>query len=255
MDQTQLARASFIVIPLILPGRRAMRWPLAIVVGAIVALGLAWGVERGDLTYMVSFSTMAMIYALLSLGLNSQWGLAGHVNFGVAGFFAVGAFTSALVTTTMPTGALAAYSQQAFGLDQPFLVGVIVAGLVSAAVGYLVAIPVLRLRTDFLAIATLGIAEIVRLIFQNERWLANGPQPLRGIPQPLECLFENPAFPGRRTGSPPGSSRSGRATTSMCISSSSPSSSPSSMSPWSAFRARPGAGCSARCATRKTRRQ
>jgi branched-chain amino acid transport system permease protein len=198
MDQTQLARASLIVIPLILlallvlPGRKAVRVPLAIIAGVVAALGLAWGVERGDLTYMVSFSTMAMIYALLSLGLNSQWGLAGHVNFGVAGFFAVGAFTSALVTTTMPVGALAAYSQQAFGLDQPFLVGVIVAGLVSAAVGYLVAIPVLRLRTDFLAIATLGIAEIVRLIFQNERWLANGPQPLRGIPQPLACLFDDP---------------------------------------------------------------
>jgi branched-chain amino acid transport system permease protein len=115
------------------------------------------------------------------------------VNFGVAGFFAVGAFTSALVTTTMPVGALAAYSKQAFGLDQPFLIGVLVAGIVSAIIGFLVSIPVLRLRTDFLAIATLGIAEIVRLIFQNERWLANGPQPLRGIPQPLDCLVAEPA--------------------------------------------------------------
>jgi branched-chain amino acid transport system permease protein len=170
----------------------AFRLPVSIVAGAVVALLLAWSVRSGNLTYMVSFSTMATIYALLSLGLNSQWGLSGHVNFGVAGFFAVGAFTSALVTTTMPVGALAAYSQQAFGLDQPFLVGVVAAGLVSAVVGYLVAIPVLRLRTDFLAIATLGIAEIIRLIFQNERWLANGPQPLRGIPQPLECLFDDP---------------------------------------------------------------
>jgi branched-chain amino acid transport system permease protein len=199
MTQEQLARASLIVVPLVLlglliiPGRKAMRLPLAVAAGAIIALALAWSMQSGDLTYMVSFSTMAMIYALLSLGLNSQWGLSGHVNFGVAGFFAVGAFTSALVTTVMPAGALAAYSQQAFGLGQPFLVGVIAAGLVSALVGYLVSIPVLRLRTDFLAIATLGIAEIIRLIFQNERWLANGPQPLRGIPQPLECLFEDPA--------------------------------------------------------------
>jgi branched-chain amino acid transport system permease protein len=115
------------------------------------------------------------------------------VNFGVAGFFAVGAFTSALFTSTMPTGALAAYSQQAFGLGAPFLVGVVAAGVVSAAIGFLVSIPVLRLRTDFLAIATLGIAEIIRLVFQNERWLANGPQPLRGIPQPFECLFDDPA--------------------------------------------------------------
>jgi branched-chain amino acid transport system permease protein len=198
MDHAQLARASFIVIPLILlglliiPGRKAVRLPIAIVAGVVVAFGLGAMMATGNFTYMVSFSTMAMIYAILSLGLNSQWGLSGHVNFGVAGFFAVGAFTSALVTTTMPAGALAAYSQQAFGLGQPFLVGVLAAGIVSAIVGYLVSIPVLRLRTDFLAIATLGIAEIIRLIFQNERWLANGPQPLRGIPQPLECLFDDP---------------------------------------------------------------
>ncbi len=201
MDPAQLARASLIFIPLVLlallivPGRTALRLPASIVAGAVVALGLAWSMNTGYLTYLVSFSTMAAINAVLSLGLNSQWGLTGHVNFGVAGFFAVGAFTSALFTTTMPAGPLAAYSQQAFGLEMPFLVGVLAAGVVSAIVGFLVSIPVLRLRTDFLAIATLGIAEIVRLVFQNERWLGNGPQPLRGIPQPLECLFDDPACP------------------------------------------------------------
>ncbi|MBW7922200.1 MAG: branched-chain amino acid ABC transporter permease [Rubellimicrobium sp.] len=135
---------------------------------------------------------MAMIYAILSLGLNSQWGMSGHVNFGIAAFFSIGAFTSALVTTTMPEGVLASYSAQAFGLGMPYLVGILVAGIVSAILGWLVAIPVLRLRADFLAIATLGIAEIIRLIFQNERWLANGPQPLRGIPQPWLCLVKQP---------------------------------------------------------------
>ena len=148
---------------------------------------------RGTLTYLASFSTMAGIYAILSLGLNSQWGLTGHVNFGIAGFFALGAFASALFTTTMPVGALAAYSQQAFGLEWPFLAGVLVAGVVAAVAGYLISLAVLRLRTDFLAIATLGIAEVIRLIFQNERWLANGPQPMRGIPRPLDCLFTDPA--------------------------------------------------------------
>src|SRR5699024_9733751 len=73
---------------------------------------------------------------------------------------------------------------------------VIGAALVSGIVGLLVAIPVLRLRMDFLAISTLGIAEIIRLIFQNERWLANGPQPMRGVPQPLACLFDHPVSCG-----------------------------------------------------------
>ncbi|TPW32975.1 branched-chain amino acid ABC transporter permease [Pararhizobium mangrovi] len=178
---------------MVIPVRAIFRVPLAVVAAFVVSLLLVAGLATGTLTYLVSFSTMAAIYAVLCLGLNSQWGLSGHVNFGVAGFFAIGAFTSALFTTSMPSGALAAYSKQAFGLEMPFLVGVLAAGIVAAIIGFLVAIPVLRLRTDFLAISTLGIAEIIRLIFQNERWLANGPQPLRGIPQPLSCALAQPA--------------------------------------------------------------
>ncbi|MCC7321570.1 MAG: branched-chain amino acid ABC transporter permease [Rubellimicrobium sp.] len=198
MDQAQLARASFFVIPifllglLVIPGGRALRVVLSVIAAVLVTGGLAASLDPGFFTYVASFSTMAMIYAILALGLNSQWGMSGHVNFGIAAFFSVGAFTSALVTTVMPTGTLASYSFQLFGLGLPYLAGVLVAGLVSALVGWLIAIPVLRLRTDFLAIATLGIAEIVRLIFQNERWLANGPQPLRGIPQPGLCLVKEP---------------------------------------------------------------
>src|SRR5690606_32700285 len=88
--------------------------------------------------------------------------------------------------------ALAAYSQQAFGLGWPMIAGILMAGVVAAAAGFLISIPVLRLRTDFLAIATLGIAEVIRFIFQNERWLANGPQPMRGIPRPFDCVFADP---------------------------------------------------------------
>ena len=199
MDAVDQARAAFLVIPLVLlcllvlPLRPALRVPAAIVAAIALALALTHWVPRGNLTYLASFSTMAGIYAILSLGLNSQWGLTGHVNFGIAGFFALGAFASALFTTTMPVGALAAYSQQAFGLEWPFLAGVLVAGVVAAVAGYLISLAVLRLRTDFLAIATLGIAEVIRLVFQNERWLANGPQPMRGIPRPLDCLFTDPA--------------------------------------------------------------
>ncbi|KAA0889626.1 branched-chain amino acid ABC transporter permease [Pusillimonas sp. ANT_WB101] len=141
--------------------------------------------------YLVSFSIMATIYSILSLGLNAQWGYNGHLNFGIAGFFAMGAFTMALFVTSPPSGVMAAYAQQWFGLNAPFLVGVMAAGILAGLLGYLIAQPILHLRADFLAIATLGIAEIIRLIFQNERWLANGPQPLSGIPQPLSCVFDS----------------------------------------------------------------
>lgn len=199
MEQIDQIRAAFLFIPLLLLGllvfslRPVLRVPLALIAAAIVAVAVTMVLPRGTLTYVASFSTMACIYAILSLGLNSQWGLTGHVNFGIAAFFSLGAFTSALFTTAMPSGALAAYSQQAFGFEMPYLIGLLIGGLVAAIAGYLIGIAVLRLRMDFLAIATLGIAEVVRLVFQNERWLANGPQPLRGIPRPLNCLFTDPA--------------------------------------------------------------
>lgn len=181
---------SLIAMILLPPGRRGR-----IAGGAVLGLGLGFGIAAtmppGYLAYLISFLVMASIYAMLALGLNTQWGYNGHLNFGVAGFFAVGAFTSALFTIEAPTGLAAAYTQVAFGLELPFLAGVAAAAVVSGVVAFLIAVPVLRLRLDFLAIATIGIAEIIRLVFQNERWLANGPQPLRGIPQPGRCLFQS----------------------------------------------------------------
>lgn len=202
MDHESLFRALFLIVPcilawlIILPLRKLWRLPLAIVLGIVVAFGLTLLLSRGHLSFLVDFSIMASLYAILALGLNSQWGYNGHLNFGVVGFFLIGAFTTALFTSTMPTGLMAQYEQQAFGLGLPFIIGVIVAAVVSGVAGFFVAISVLRLRVDFLAIATLGIALIFRLIVQNVRGLANGPQPMRGIPQPLSCLFNHPVSCG-----------------------------------------------------------
>jgi len=179
------------LLPILLPPGRAWRVPGGIVLGIGAGFLIAATVSPGYLSYVISFLTMASIYAILSLGLNTQWGYTGHLNFGIAGFFAIGAFTSALFTIEAPQGVAAQYTQVLFGLEMPFLVGVAAAAVVSAVLAFLIAVPVLRLRMDFLAIATIGVAEIIRLIFQNERWLANGPQPLRGIPQPGHCLFES----------------------------------------------------------------
>lgn len=198
MDPVTTLKACFLIIPLVLlafvvlPLRWLWRVPVGIALGAAIAFGIGLWIP-GAMDYLASFSVMASIYAVLTLGLNVQWGYNGHLDFGIAGFFAVGAFTMALFVTAPPSGLMAQYAQQLFGLHAPFVVGLIAAGVVSGVIGYLVALPALPLRTDFLAIATLGIAEIIRLIFQNERWLANGPQPLSGIPQPLSCVFAKPA--------------------------------------------------------------
>ncbi len=142
----------------------------------------------GILSFLVSFAIMAAIYAIFSMGLNVQWGYTGLLNFGIAGFFAIGAYASALITTPKPTGVLADYVDQAIGLNLPFLVGVLGAAIFSGLLAALIGLLTLRLREAYLAISTIGIAETIRLFFNNESWLANGPEGLVGLPQPLHDL-------------------------------------------------------------------
>jgi branched-chain amino acid transport system permease protein len=139
----------------------------------------------GIIAYLVSLAIMAGIYAVFALGLNIQWGYTGLMNFGIAGFFCIGAYMSAMTTTPMPTGVYAKYVHQIFGLNLPFVFGLLGAALVCGILALLIGIPTLKLREDYLAISTLGIAETFRLIFNNETWLANGPRGLMGLPQPF----------------------------------------------------------------------
>jgi branched-chain amino acid transport system permease protein len=146
---------------------------LAVVIYGVSRVGLG-----SALSYTVFFLILALIYAILSLGLNLQWGYTGLFNIGIAGFFAVGAYTSAILTTAPTTDHLG-------GFNLPFAVGLVAAALVSGLVAFLVGLPTLRLKEDFLAIATIGIAEIFRLIFTNEAWLTYGPRGISGIPKPM----------------------------------------------------------------------
>ena len=136
---------------------------------------------EGALAYAVFFLTFASVYALLALGLNVQWGYTGMLNVGVAAFFAVGAYTSAILTTPESANHLGG-----FGL--PFWVGFIGAMIVSAILAAGVGWITLNLRSDYLAIASIGIAEIVRLFLKNEEWLTNGVRGIAGIPRPLAEL-------------------------------------------------------------------
>ena len=137
----------------------------------------------GLLNYIVFFLTVAGIYAVLVLGLNIQWGFTGQINIGVAAFFAVGAYTSAILTTAPSPDHLGG-----FGL--PFLAGALAAMAIAAALGLFVALITVNLRGDYLAIASIGIAEIVRLILKNEEWLTNGVRGIPAIPDPLSGLVQ-----------------------------------------------------------------
>ncbi len=140
----------------------------------------------GLLTYGIFFLTQAMIYAVLALGLNVQYGLTGQINIGVAGFFAVGAYAGAILTTDASGNHLG-------GFDLPFLVGIAGAMVASAVVAVAIGWVTMRLRSDYLAIATIGIAEIIRLALKNEDWLTNGVRGIPGIPRPfVETLGASP---------------------------------------------------------------
>lgn len=144
----------------------------------------------GILAYIVSLLIMAGIYAVFCLGLNIQWGYTGLFNIGIAGFFCIGAYMSAMITTPEPSGVYAHYVKQLFGLDLPFFFGLAGAAVACGVVAFFIGFATLKLGDDYLAIATLGIAETLRLVFNNEQWLANGPRGLMGLPQPFESLVD-----------------------------------------------------------------
>ena len=137
----------------------------------------------GIFLYVVSLLTVGGIYAVLALGLNIQWGFTGLFNAGIAGFFAIGAYVSAILTTGPSERHLG-------GFELPVAAGFVAAMVASGAIAWAIARICIRLRSDYLAIATLGIAEILRLIFKNETWATNGTRGVSLIPRPFEHLPE-----------------------------------------------------------------
>ena len=136
--------------------------------------------------YLVFFLVVALYYALLCLGLNLQWGVTGLFNVGVAGFVAVGAYASALLTGPDSPDHWG-------GLGLPVAVGWAGAALLAGLASLLVGGITLRLRHDYLAIATFGIAVTIQLVALNFARLTNGPFGIAQIPRPLATWAGTPA--------------------------------------------------------------
>lgn len=137
----------------------------------------------GAFSYLVFFLILASIYGVMSLGLNLQWGYTGLFNIGVVGFFAVGAYTFAILSTPPSAAHLG-------GFNWPFIPALIGAMVITGLVALAVGIPTLRLREDYLAIATIGIGATIQLIANNTDWLTGGPDGISNIPQPLAQYFQ-----------------------------------------------------------------
>lgn len=184
-------------LAVLLTRRRALtRWitvaAMLIAWGILLTIAGAVGVESARMvSYLVNFIILASLYALLTLGLNVQWGYTGLFNIGVAGFFGVGAYVSTILVQNPKNlevaPGLAGFFATYYNL--PFPVGLLGAMIVSGVLAGLVGFATLRLRTDYLAIATIGISEILRIIVTNERTLTEGTRGIPNIPQPLyDCL-------------------------------------------------------------------
>ena len=133
------------------------------------------------------------IYALVAVSMNLLNGFTGLFSLGQAGFMLLGAYTYAIFT--IPVAARAqVYQYYDGGLVQfsiPVILALVLAGLVAALFAYLIGLPVLKLKSDYLAIATLGFAEIIRAIFQWDKLgvITNGSNLLRKYPAYRSTLF------------------------------------------------------------------
>jgi branched-chain amino acid transport system permease protein len=139
----------------------------------------------GIVSYLTFFLTITGILAIAVLGLNLQWGNAGIFNGGVVAFFGVGAYTMIILGGPVRDGEFG-------GFDLPWLLsvpgGAIAAGLLALIVGFATT----RLRHDYLAIATFGVAVALESFVRNTTPLTGGAKGIRGFERPLEAVIDNP---------------------------------------------------------------
>ncbi len=156
----------------------------------------------GDIAFLLG---LAASYGILSLALNLEWGYGGMFNAGIAGFWAVGAYVEALITSNAAASSIYGYPGHPGyanlfpsiplgplgGFPSSMIVGMLVAMLASGFLGFLIAIPTLRLREDYLAIATLGLAQVIVLTIQNLPSLTAGVFGISGIARPFQ-FYQQP---------------------------------------------------------------
>src|SRR5262249_12221663 len=126
-----------------------------------------------------------LILGVLTLALNLQWGFTGLFNAGVVGFYAIGAYTHAILTA-------APQPQYVGNLGLPWPGGVLAAMAGAPLAGWLIRLLTIRLRGDYLAVATFGVAVSIQLVTLNWERLTGGSQGLTRIGKPLAQAFETP---------------------------------------------------------------
>ena len=163
----RLPRVSLPRLPSLEPGQHR------VLLLVVLLLAVSWPFMAGR--NAVDIATLALIYVMLGLGLNVVVGFAGLLDLGFVGFYAVGAYTFAM---------LYHWAGWSFWQALPLT------GAISALFGFLLGFPVLRLRGDYLAIVTLGFGEIIRLLLVNLTDWTGGPDGISGLPKPTVLGLE-----------------------------------------------------------------
>ena len=166
--------------------RRKKRNNTLTAVAMLCFCGFIWWAGGNLDGYKLRILNLIAINAILGLSLNLIYGMTGMFSLGHAGFMAIGAYVSALLILTVEQKTamwiLEPIAPWLLNIHTPFVVSLIAAGLVAAAIGWIVSIPVLRLGGDYLGIATLGFSEIIRILITNMTPITNGSLGLKGIP-------------------------------------------------------------------------
>ena len=153
--------------------QRLVRWPV-LFVAAVVVLVLPQALG----SFVAQVIALVALYVLMGLGLNITLGLAGLLDLGFVAFFAVGAYTVGLLTSTAEFG-IAGW---------PFWAAIPFAVIIAMLFGAVLGLPILGIRGDYLAIATLGFGEIIRILAGSDllkAWLG-GPRGIINVPKPID---------------------------------------------------------------------
>ncbi|MEM9031081.1 MAG: branched-chain amino acid ABC transporter permease [Pseudomonadota bacterium] len=134
------------------------------------------------MSYLVFFATVAAILAIAVLGLNLQWGNTGLFNGGVVAFFGAGGYGTLILGGTAQPDHLG-------GFGVPFALALAGGCIVAGVLAWIVGVLTLKLRHDYLAIATFGVAVAFESVMRNAEWLAGGAKGVRGFERPLRAAL------------------------------------------------------------------
>lgn len=160
-------------------------WICTVILAAAVLAFIAFANDNFD-AYVVRTLNLCAIYTIIGLSMNLVNGFTGLFSLGQAGFMAIGAYTVAIFTLPLDLRPSIYYMEPMnpaiAGIHLPFVPALILGGIFAALAALLIGAPVLRLRGDYLAIATLGFSEIIRIILTNWQSVTNGALGINKIP-------------------------------------------------------------------------